>query len=254
MSKSYTQTALVLAAYPLGEADLRLRIFSGGRGLQTVVAKSAKKPKSSLRGLCQPPSLVNIELAASRGGMDILKQGELLEGYLQIKADFDKTAAAAYLSELILAAQNDNEPSEGVLELAQAVLALLEYANRPSFAVRVFEARYLTLLGLLPELGGCVGCGAKQEEKTVYLSVSEGGLLCAACRAQNPDQQGFNLSLGSVKTLLRLLVLPFDKLTTVGLSAAADNELGEVLGEYLQYHLGCRLKSRRFLQLSAKTL
>ena len=76
MSKSYTQTALVLAAYPLGEADLRLRIFSGGRGLQTVVAKSAKKPKSSLRGLCQPPSLVNIELAASRGGMDILKQGD----------------------------------------------------------------------------------------------------------------------------------------------------------------------------------
>ena len=254
MSKSYTQIALVLAAYPLGEADVRLRLFSSGRGIQTVVAKSAKKPKSSLRGLCQPPSLVSIELAESRGGMDILKQGELLEGYLNIKADFDKTACAAYISELILLAQNDNEQAEGVLELAQAVLALLEYSNRPSFAVRVFEARYLALLGLLPELGGCVDCGAKQEDKSVYLSVSEGGLLCASCRAEYPDEQGYNISLGSVKTLLRLLALPFDKLTTTGLSNSTDIELGQVLGEYLQYHLGCRLKSRRFLQLSAKTL
>jgi len=247
MSKSYTQTALVLAAYPLGEADVRLRLFSAERGLQTAVAKSAKKPKSSLRGLCQPPSLVSIELAESRSGMEILKQGELLEGYLNIKADFDKTACAAYVCELILTAQNDNEQAEGVLELAQAVLALLEYGNRPSFAVRVFEARYLALLGLLPELCTCVNCGAKQEDKTVYLSVREGGLLCSACRTENPDEQGQKLSLGSVKTLLRLLRLPFDKLTTVGLSTAADSELGQVLGDYFQYHLGCRLKSRRFL-------
>lgn len=241
--RNYKLEALVLSSFPYGEADRIVSVFSRERGRQSILARGALKPKNSLRGLCQPPRYCRLEVAKSRGSLDILTQGELLEPYLTIHNDLVNIAYCSYISELLIAGMPEQKPQEDVFLLALAAFTLLELGENPPLALIVFQLRYLKYLGLFPRLDKCDLCGCRLERRRFYLSPLRGALVCTSCYG---SEEGL-MSAGAVKTMELLTNLELHRLASLKVSPVYYDEIGAALENYLDYHLEYNAKARGFL-------
>ena len=243
-NRSYKLEALVLSSFVYRDSDRIVNLFSRERGRQSALAKGALKPKNSLRGLCQPPRYCRLEMAKSRGSLDILAQGELVEAYLDIHNDLLKIAYSGYIAELILAGMPEQKPQEEVFFLALAAFTLLEMGQNPSLALNLFQLRFLKALGFTPKLDQCSVCGRRVEGSSFYLSPRRGGLVCASCYGAT---EGL-ICAGTVKTMALLLKIDLPRLAGFKTSELIQTEMGHALDEYLEYHLDYHAKAKIFLR------
>ena len=139
MERECLVEALVLKSFPLNEADRCVTLFSRERGKLTALAKGALKPKSSLRGLIQPPRYCQFFLVKGKGSMELITQGEMREPYLALHNDLLKIAYANYIAELLAAGMPEGKAQESVFLLALAAFSLLDLSDAPLLAARFFE-------------------------------------------------------------------------------------------------------------------
>ncbi len=241
--RKYLAEALVLASFPYKEGDRIVTLFSRERGRQSALAKGACKPKNSLRALCQPPRYCRLALAKSRGSLDIITQGEMLEPFLAIHNDLLNIAYGNYIAELIIAGMPEKKPQPELFPLALAAFTLLELGEDPQLALIFFQLRYLGLLGLSPRLDNCSICSRRLDGGQFLLSPQKGGLICLSCGGFKEDA----LSAGAIKTMLLLMNIELRKISNIKISPEAYKEMRRALDNYFDYHLEYNPRARRFL-------
>ena len=245
MERDYLVDALILKSFPLNESDRVVTLFSRERGRLTAIAKGAVKPKSSLRGLIQPPRYCHLALTKGRGSMEIITQGEMIEPYLSLHNDLLKIAYANYVSELLAAGMPENKVQEDVFLLALATYSLLDLSDEVLLAARFFELRLLKLMGLFPDLEKCSRCGRRLEGGYFYLSPRWGALVCASCHGSDENL----LSAGTVKMMRKLSEVELNKLLSLKISKNSYLEMEKAIYNYLDYHLEYSAKARNFLKM-----
>lgn len=278
---NYKVEGVVLRARDFGEADRILTILDRGLGKLEAVAKGTRRPKSALRGACQPFSHCVFLLWRGRT-LDGISQAETVRSHSGLRDDLLWLSAASYMVELADEILRERDPSPEVYDL---ILALFDWLERsepsPEVAhhvLRTYELRLLELSGFSPSLDACATCGqaenaGPQGPARLAFSAAAGGLVCAACRqtaesamaqpaagpaARPGDWSGpagatgghaglVFLSPGTVKTMRYLSRATPEQARILRLTPQAVKEMGAALRAHILYHLDRRPRSLDFL-------
>ncbi len=227
------QPAFVLHSYPFRETSLVVEVYARNFGRLALVARGARRPKSSVRGVLLPfqPLLLSwfgtselrtLHQAEWQGGQPQLTGRALICGF--------------YLNELLLKLLPREDPYESLFSHYQdALLGLASPADQAA-VLRGFERRLLQELGYGLVLDHDVETGAGIEAGGDYVYEPERGPVPAR------DSRGGNSVQLCGKTLLDMACDQYADPVTVSQSKALMRVL-------INHHLGDQtLHTRQLLK------
>ncbi len=143
-NKQQDELAFVLHSYPFRETSLIIDVFSRSHGRLAIVARGARRPRSSLRGLLMnfQPLLLSwfgkgevrtLHSAEWQGGQPYLQSTALMCGF--------------YLNELLLNLLAPDDPHEQLFDYYRATLYRLAHETDHAATLRCFEKHLLQELG-----------------------------------------------------------------------------------------------------------
>jgi DNA repair protein RecO (recombination protein O) len=227
--KLFRTEGIVLGRLDYGEADRILVVFTPNFGKLDLIAKGARKTQSRLGPQLDLFANVNLELSRGRD-LDVVRSALPLRRFNRLRGDLDAFGHASYYAELVRSFTQPREEHPEIYNLLVSTLVLMEEGVDIWMLTRHFELALLAHLGYRPELFECVNCQRPIQQEVNSFSAAMGGLLCPACRGEDPG--AIALSVNAQK-YLRLLVRD-------GLSAAArvsptESERMEIQGVTAHY-------------------
>ena len=244
----YLTQALVLRKTKLGESDLIVTLLVPDGSQRRVVAKGARKPTSIFAARLELYSLVDVLCTPGRS-LDIVQEVRLISPNEHLRYDVELSSAAAPVAELLAKATEEELENPRLFEATKAVFAAMDGAT-PSCALALCGAHLLKTLafcGLRPSFDHCVFCDAPVSlvsEVTVGFSVSEGGVICDACRARSGGTQESAAMLGWANYLLHSTYAAIGDEYPPNEVSLSILHLCQAL---IREHLGVRLRSLEFL-------
>lgn len=228
----YRTEAVVLRRTDLGEADRILTLYTPTFGKLRAVAKGVRKPASKLGGHLELFTRVKLLLARGRN-LDVITGAETVDAYRGLRdmghdgrADtLERIGATYYLVELLDQFTAEGLESRPIWDLLLAALGALSAGESIYVVTRYFELRLLEYLGYQPGLTVCAACGAPLRPEANAYSLDLGGVLCPACRSQDPLAEPL-----SVNALKYLRLLARDTPATVARVRLAPDLATEVEG------------------------
>ncbi len=229
-NKQQDEQAFVLHSYPFRETSLILDVFSRSHGRLAIVARGARRPKSSLRGLLMnfQPLLLSwfgkgevrtLHSAEWQGGQPYLQGTALMCGF--------------YLNELLLNLLARDDPHGQLFDYYRATLYRLAHEADHAATLRCFEKHMLQELGYALVLDREAGSGKAIQTELCYRYAVERGAL--------PDDGDVRAGLPVLgKTMLDMAVDDYaDPITS-----QQSKQLMRVL---LNHHLGGKILHTREL-------
>ena len=229
------ELAFVLHSYPFRETSLILDVFSRSHGRLAIVARGARRPKSSLRGLLMnfQPLLLSwfgkgevrtLHSAEWQGGQPYLQGTALMCGF--------------YLNELLLNLLARDDPHVQLFDYYRATLYRLAHEADHAATLRCFEKHLLQELGYALVLDREAGNGKAIQAEVCYRYVVERGPL--------PDESGPDDGAGSTGFLVlgkTLLDMAADEYA----DPATAQQSKQLMRMLLNHHLGGKILHTREL-------
>lgn len=150
------QPAFVLHGYPFRETSLILEVFTRNFGRVALVARGARRPRSTLRGvlLAFQPLLLSW---AGRSELRTLHKAEWQGGLPQLKGS--GLLCGFYLNELMVKLLARDDPHEALYEIYHQTLRTLSDGGNHAATLRRFEKQLLKELGYALTLDHDVASG-----------------------------------------------------------------------------------------------
>ena len=197
--------AIVIRQVDFSESSRVVTFFSKEFGRFSALAKGAKRLKGPFDAALDLLSTCQIVfIRKSSGTLSLLTQAKLISRFTPVSTCLNSLYGGYYIADLLSSLTEEEDPDQRVFELAVKALDELSDPNVDSTATIVnFEVGLLHLVGSFPNLVDCCVCG-----ETVKLAgkfahwVSQGGLLCVACRKQ--EYEGKSVSAGSIAVLRKM--------------------------------------------------
>ncbi len=242
-------TAFVLHRYHWSESSLVLELFTLEQGRLTVIAKGAKRPYSQLRSVLLPFQRIMVSVtkgsadsSASSSEIRTLRSAEWAGGAAMFKGA--ALFRGFYLNELLLKLLPRGEPYPVLFHAYRhAINALgLREDTASQAALRAFEMRLLSEMGVLPELDVCSATQQGVRLEARYRLTPEVGVIDAGVESADEALPGRLL----VSLQAARVHGGFDVLEHV--CGTHLNLLKGVLRSMLLYHLGyAPLRTRQML-------
>jgi DNA repair protein RecO (recombination protein O) len=236
--------AVVLSTLKYSESSKIVRLATRDRGVQSAIAKGARRPRSRFGAALQVLSEGHAQMyVRDHRELHTLAAFDLARVPVRLAEDLERYAAASVLAEL-MARFAPPDPHPESFEMLRSGLAALEAAEGD--AVRPLGIRVVwemvSVLGFAPALDACVRDGAPVPAGAVAFSAPEGGALCAACAG---PAGGIRLPTDARDALQQLLDADAPLPRLDGRNAAAHERL---LGRYVRWHLaeGAELPALEF--------
>jgi len=249
--KSKTE-AIIISSMNLGEADKLVTFFSLDRGILKGVAKNARKSFRRFGAGLEAFTCCRLQLH-EREHQELLRieSADIITQSSRICEDLTRSAAGAVMLELVKELAPVGERNSFAFLLLAHTIQLLNAGEDPSFLLRIFEIKFLSLLGYQPKLDHCLSCGREPKGEMMFHGV-KGGVLCPDCMISSEDPQ-VRLSQGAAGFYYQVLRMDMDKVCRLRPSPSIMQELDRIFSAHTLNILGKRLKSRDFLQ-TIKTL
>ena len=149
---------IVLKSVPYKENDLILTIFSRKLGKVSVIARGAKKSKSSLLSSSQIFAYSNFTLKRE-GNMYRVTQSEIIKSFYNLSYDFEAFSYATYILKLIDSFIIENQPNNRLfILLAQSLYLFCEEDIDMEYVSLCFKLKFLEYIGFKPIVNTCVSC------------------------------------------------------------------------------------------------
>src|SRR5262249_9413747 len=170
--------ALILRTYPFHEADLLVTLFTRSEGKIRGVAKAAKRSKRRFGGALEPLTHVIAHWEEKeKQELARLDSCDILASPLAAEMTYPRVVALSYVAEVLDQLLPDREPNDDIFRLAHSVVKHLEAGN-VWMPLTYFDLWIVRLIGLLPDLGHCVACGATLNGSRAFFHALADGLLC----------------------------------------------------------------------------
>lgn len=172
-----SQPAFILHSYPYRESSLVLEIFSRNFGRLALVARGARRPRSTLRGvlLAFQPLLLSW---SGKSELRTLRRAEWEGRALRLKGM--ALLCGFYLNELLLKLMPRDDPHEHLFTYYQETLVALGTQKNYPMVLRRFEIRLLKELGYALALEHDAQSGEAVKADQHYRYVIERGPVLAS--------------------------------------------------------------------------
>ncbi len=178
-----TVDATVLQAFPYSETSKILRLLTASHGVQSVIAKGARRARSRFGGVLEPftDGTASFYLKENRD-LHTLREFELHRPRQALGRDLVRFGAASLLAEIVLRTSSEQEAPDLFRRFRAALNELETAAGQHVEAVALGHAWGLVAtLGFAPALHRCVHCGGPLPEGDLFFDYGAGGLLCGEC-------------------------------------------------------------------------
>lgn len=224
-----TVKGLVLRETPYGENDKFIDILTAENGIMEIAVKGARKINSK-SGSATQLFAYSTFCVNSRGDRYYLNSTEPIKIFYDLRLDIEKLSLASYFSELVRYSVTSQQPTEEVLRLFLNTLHFLTNGERSIALLKsIFELRFMSEIGMMPDLVACSRCLAYEKEK-MYLNVSSGKLLCSDCVSEeetiNPDLMMMSKSL--LYTVRFIILTDFERIFSFSLKGETLQQLNEL--------------------------
>jgi len=186
-----TFDAIVLQVFPYGETSKILRLFTATHGVQSVIARGARRPRSQYGGLLEifAEGTATIHTKENRD-LQTLSGFELSRTRQSLGSDLMRFGGASLLAEIVLRSAREEPQPELFYTFRKALDRLeAEPAETAEFAVLSETWRLVSCLGFAPELRECVECGRSIAlDEDVKFDLQAGGLRCRDCAPGAPGR------------------------------------------------------------------
>ena len=255
MPSQHTFTGIVLKKTKLGEADLIVSLLTEEGSCAQVVARGARKPKNSFASRLELFSCVELFCAQTKG-LPLVQEARLINAHTQLRLDFERSAAASLVAELIAKATHENVPTRHLFDLCNAAFqAMAQCSLQNTHALALATClKVCAFVGIRPRFSECVSCGVSLNTQTTSLFVAfsscEGGYLCAECA---PLFESTTVQASSLQWLETLLFSTLEQVTTFKVPAPVLNFGFQLVQDWVHVHINTHLKSIPFLLTNAFT-
>lgn len=238
--------AIVLRVVEFSETSCVVTLYTRDFGKIGALAKGARRPKSPFESALDVLAVCRIVfLHKSSDALDLLTEAKLERRFRAARRDLSRLYAGYYVAELLDALTDADDPHPELFEAAEQTLNDLDGEAELAPLVLRFELAALRVLGHLPSLVNCAGCGTPVSTAgRVAFGQLAGGVLCSNCRVG--QRQVVSVS-GPVIDALRTFARPDDAWRLAGLARELRGELRGVLNHYLANLMGRRPKLHAYL-------
>ncbi|MDO8665868.1 MAG: DNA repair protein RecO [Gemmatimonadales bacterium] len=175
-----TTPAIILHVMPYSETSKIVRLLARDLGLQSAIAKGARRAKSRT-GPRLDLFAAGTATLSTRGHRELnpLTSFDITSAHAGLSHDVTRFAAASALAELVLKCV-PAEPHPEVFDAASAGLDAIEHAPTELLETAALVACWglVVALGFSPTLDRCAVCGVPTEG-AIRFSAVQGGALCA---------------------------------------------------------------------------
>ncbi len=236
---------IVLRAVDFGEYDRIISIYTYDFGKITGIAKGAKRSIKRFGNCLDLFSYINI-LFFKKGFNELLRMEscEIIDTFSNIRNDLITFAYASYVVELVDKIVYRGEKSHELFELLVYFLSLFNRGIKREELIRLFELRFISVLGFRPNLNSCVICKNKRNLK--FFDIERGGVVCE-CVSEVKDTL-IPVSIPTIRTLSLALRMEVNKLSNLLFSKEVLIESKEILPAFIRYHCHKECKSLRFIE------
>jgi len=243
-SRDYQVEGIVIRHVAIGERDKLVTLLTPDQGKVSAVAKSARRPGSSLGPCLETLSHARFHCIRRRS-TDLIVQAQTISTFTSIMSDLWSTSCGLYLAEFVDACTVEGSPGSASYDLLLCTLREIDHAGCDDVVLRYFELRLLDTLGFCPSLKRCVHCGGALQPVENGLSASLGGAVCADCLDHCADAR--TLSVDALKVMRFWLTADLATARRVKPGDPLARELDEQLHRFLVHVLQRELKSRSWL-------
>jgi DNA repair protein RecO (recombination protein O) len=238
----FRDRGVVLRTIRLGEADRIVTLMTESHGKVRAVAKGVRRTTSKFGSRLEPLSHVALLGWQGRGDLDMVNQAEVIDTFRAVREDLDRMAAAMTMLEVVDQIGQERHANPRLYEMLVGAVGALAERNSP-MVTPAFLLKVLALEGSAPVLDACVSCGEEDPDRLVAFDLTEGGVLCRACRRGRP------LSPGGLVLLRRTLGGGLAGVLAEPRSSDTD-EVTALATEAMEAHLDRRLRSVRSGQVT----
>ena len=240
-------SGFILRRRELRETSLLLIIYTKDFGKIRTVVKGVRSPENLFRSSYELFALDDVVFyEGKKKDFYTLSQCELVDFFPKIRKDLERLLYALYFIEVLDYASNFDEANKDLYELLENSLRFLSTKASAKRVARIFEVKLLNILGLMPAVKTCAGCGANIGKDTARFSFSLGGVLCKGCFPK--DRKASIVTAGTINFISRILELPYEKIAHIKVSGTVGRELERVLKNFLRYHLDTEPKALKFIE------
>jgi DNA repair protein RecO (recombination protein O) len=239
--------AVVIHRADFGESDLLVTLYTSDLGKIKGIAKGAKRSKRRFVNNLQPFSYIRILFAEGRGGLIRVDEADMIQPFFRIGEDISKVLYGSYLLEMIREMTGEKETNAALFDLVVTFLTLFnDFPVREEY-LRVFEVRFLDLLGYRPRLAECSICNQQlAEADKAWFSFRHGGAVCQECHVH--AQGVVAISGETLQAMREAIAMDVAKIEGVRFSPQVLAEGREILPRFVQHQLGKALKSLRVME------
>jgi DNA repair protein RecO (recombination protein O) len=249
MNNGYNNTlAMVLGSTDYGESDRIITFYTADYGKVKGVAKGVRKSRRRFVNKLEPFSNINLSFFHKENRELVrVEECKIIYDFSNIKTDIEKLSYGSYMLELLGAMTREGQKNTPAFNLLLKFLEMLDEGENPEKVVIFFEMRLLSILGYHPHMDGCVTCmNAPGGGKVYYFSSKRGGIVCEDCKG------GLSIlipiSTGTARFLLSVSRMNLNKLKRLIPNTVVMQESRLVLNDFIRYHIGKELKTRRFIE------
>ncbi len=202
--------AIVLRAIPWSETSLIVTLWTRDFGKIAAIAKGARRLRSPFESALDLLAHSSVVFLAKAGDvLDLLTEAKLLRRFRSSQQNLLNLYCGYYVAELLLAMTEEGSSVAELFDLTQRTLEDLDRTDLPGEVLLRFELNILRLLGHMPSLDACVGCGESVViAESVAFGIESGGVLCRACLPG--ERSVVRLKKATLEYLIGMLQNPWD--------------------------------------------
>jgi DNA repair protein RecO len=238
---------IIIRTTDYGETNKIITLYTEEFGKIGLMARGAKKPKSSLSSVCHV-LFYGLCLFNKGRGLGALYQAESIDPFRTLLGDLEKTSYAVLIVELLDRLTEENQPSPALFRLLRETLILIEKGTDEAVMAAIFAVKMMRVAGIDPQVDQCLRCGNK--EGPFSFSIAGGGFLCRNCTASDPH--AFPLSAAAARLFPVFRKVPVQRIGHVSVRKETTDEFETILAAYFEQNAGIRLKAMRFIRQLAK--
>lgn len=237
--------AIILRAYPLGEADRLISFLSRTMGRVRGVAAGSRRPKSRFGSTLELMSYVRIWFF-ERETRDLtrINQCELIESFIGAFKDYDASVALMLMAEVTESVLPDREPSDPAFRLLLLSAQTIKRQREVALVLAYFVLWNVRLAGWLGSFERCTRCGRELTTIAAYASPAVAGIFCTNCRATGMKV----LSSDALAAAHNMLAERLDAIKPDAFGKSALRELTNYLLDLIEHQTERKLVSRGMLE------
>jgi len=231
---------IIVSEVDYKESSKIINILTKENGLIGVIAKGAKKLKSSLSNVSSKLTYGYFHLNWYDNRMPTLIEVDVINRFKNIKTDITKSSYSLFLLELSHQVYK-HENNNNIYNLLISSLIKIDNNFDPCVITNILELKLLEYLGIKPIIDKCVICESTKD--IVTISSYKGGYICKNCL--NNDNI---VTTKTIKLIRMFYYVDISKISKIDLSETIKQEINNFIDDYYERYSGLYLKSKTFLK------